>query len=69
LAAFRAAEPSTHLVTVALADKAGLGFFVDHFAEIDGNHDGTLEFSEVKGFLNAQSPIARPASKEIQIIE
>jgi hypothetical protein len=65
----RAADPSTHLVTIASADKAGLGFLVDHFAEIDGDRDGTLEFREVKGFLDAQSPIARPASKEIQLIE
>jgi hypothetical protein len=43
----------THVLTVALADKPGLGFFVDHLAKIDGNHDGTLEFSEVKGFRNA----------------
>jgi hypothetical protein len=65
----RAADPSTHLVTVTSADKAGLGFFIDHFAEIDSDRDGTLEFGEVKGFLDARSPIARPASKEIKTIE
>ncbi|CAN7164591.1 hypothetical protein LJR231_000210 [Phyllobacterium sp. LjRoot231] len=65
----RATDPSTHLVTPASADKAGSGFLIDHFAEIDGDRDGSLRFSEVKKYLNAQSPIARPVAEGIQIIE
>lgn len=66
----RAADPSTHLVTRASAEKSGLGFLVDHFAAIDRDHDGNLRFNEVKGFLDARSPVtAKPASGTIQIVE
>lgn len=65
----RAADPSTHLVTIESANRAGVGYFVDNFALIDRDQDGSLRYSEVKGFFDAQSPIKRPASKEIQIIE
>ncbi|WP_027230586.1 hypothetical protein [Phyllobacterium sp. UNC302MFCol5.2] len=65
----RAADPATHLVTQESASKSGLGFFVDHFAEIDRDRDGSLKFSEVKGFLDARSPVAKPASGSVQIIE
>ncbi|MHC1547033.1 hypothetical protein [Phyllobacterium sp. K27] len=65
----RAADPSTGLVTIASASKAGVGYFIDNFAKIDRDEDGSLRFSEVKGFLDPQSPIERPISTEIQIIE
>ncbi len=68
----RAADPATHLVTPASAQAAGAGFLADRFAEMDGNGDGSLSFSEVKGVLDAQSPIAQPrqpASTEIQFIK
>lgn len=65
----RAADPATQLVTVASADKAGVGYFIDNFPEIDKDQDGSLRFSEVKNFLEPQLPIERPVSKEIQIIE
>ncbi|MEP7453095.1 hypothetical protein [Phyllobacterium sp. SB3] len=65
----RAADPATRLVTVASADKAGVGYFIDNFPEIDKDQDGSLRFSEVKNFLEPQLPIERPVSKEIQIIE
>ncbi|UXN61481.1 hypothetical protein [Phyllobacterium zundukense] len=71
----RAADPATHLVTLTSADKAGIGYFIDSFAEIDNNRDGSLTYSEVKGFLDAQSPIERssgtgsPVTTDIQIIE
>lgn len=65
----RAADPSTQLVTVASADKAGVGYFIDNFPEIDKDQDGSLRFSEVKNFLEPQLPIERPVSKEIHIIE
>jgi len=66
----RAADPSTRLVTVASANKAGLGFFVDNFAEMDDDRNGSLRFTEVKAFLDGRSPIAKPVvTEEIQIIE
>jgi hypothetical protein len=65
----KAADPSTHLVTAATAENAGSGFLADHFAKIDGDHDGRLRFSEVKKYLDVQSPIARPVAEGIQIIE
>ncbi|EJN05147.1 hypothetical protein [Phyllobacterium sp. YR531] len=65
----RAADPVTHLVTVASADRAGVGYFIDNFSQIDKDQDGSLRFSEVKGFLEPQLPIERPVSQEIQIIE
>ncbi|MBB3235513.1 EF-hand domain-containing protein [Phyllobacterium endophyticum] len=66
----RAIDPSTGRVTVASADKAGVGYLVGQFDEIDRNKDGSLTFSEVKGFLDAQSPIAKPASEgSVQMIE
>lgn len=64
----RAADPATHRVTVASAEKAGVGYFADHFREIDRDETGSLDFAEVKAFFDAQSPIARPASTGIQII-
>jgi hypothetical protein len=66
----RAADPSTHLVTIASADKAGVGYFIGQFHEMDRDDDGSLTFSEVKGYLDAQSPIAKPAAEgSVQIIE
>ncbi len=66
----RAADPSTHFVTIASAKKAGVGFFADHFSDMDHDRNGSLRFSEVKSFLDGQSPIARPVAAEgIQIIE
>ncbi|QND51622.1 hypothetical protein HB779_06710 [Phyllobacterium sp. 628] len=65
----RAADPDTHLVTIASAERAGVGYFVDHFKEIDRDHAGSLDFTKVKAFFDAQSPIARPASTGIQIIK
>lgn len=64
----QAADPATQRVTVASAEKAGVGYFSDHFREIDRDETGSLDFTEVKAFLDAQSPMARPASTGIQII-
>ncbi|MBZ9602466.1 hypothetical protein [Phyllobacterium chamaecytisi] len=66
----RAADPATQLVTFASAEKAGVGYFTGHFADIDRDRDGSLTFGEVKGFLDAQSPIAKPSAEgSVQIIE
>jgi hypothetical protein len=66
----RAVDPSMGRVTTASAEKAGVGYFTGQFDEIDRNKDGSLTFSEVKGFLDAQSPIAKPASEgSVQMIE
>jgi hypothetical protein len=66
----RAVDPSTGRVTNASAEKAGVGYFTGQFEEIDHDNDGSITFSEVTGFLDAQSPIARPASVgSVQIIE
>lgn len=65
----RAADPATQRVTVASAEKAGVGYFSDHFREIDRDETGSLDFTEVKAFFDAQSPMARPASTGIQIIK
>lgn len=66
----RAADPSTHLVTAASADKAGVGYFAGQFDEMDRDDDGSLTFGEVKRFLNAQSPVAKPVAEgSVQIIE
>lgn len=64
----RAADPATHLVTAASAENSGVGYFTGHFADMDRDSDGALSLEEVKGFLDAQSPIARPGSKELQTI-
>lgn len=65
-----AADPATRLVTIGSAEKAGAGYFTGHFDKIDDNRDGSLTFSEVKGFLDAQSPVAKPAAEgSVQIIE
>jgi hypothetical protein len=71
----RAADPLTGLVTVASAEKAGLGYFTGHFAEIDSNSDGNLTYDEVRVFLKRQSPIkgqtanTGPVDNGIRIIE
>ncbi|RCW87263.1 hypothetical protein [Phyllobacterium bourgognense] len=71
----RAADPSTGRVTVTSAENAGLGYFTGHFAAMDSNRDSSLTYDEVKDFLDAQSPIEKPATIErpaigdIQIIE
>jgi hypothetical protein len=77
----RAVDPSTHLVTAESARKAGVGIIADQFADIDKDHNGTLAFTEVSGFFdarlaaakpavdNAQTPVAKPVSGEVQIIE
>lgn len=66
----RAVDPSTGRVTVASADKAGVGYLVGQFHEMDRDDDGSLTFGEVKGFLDAQSPIAKPSAEgSVQIIE
>jgi hypothetical protein len=62
----RAADPSTHLVTVESARNAGVGIIADQFADIDKDRNGTLEFAEVSGFFDARSPIAKPASSDGQ---
>ncbi|MGN8023571.1 hypothetical protein ACTJJ7_22945 [Phyllobacterium sp. 22229] len=64
----RAADPATQRVTVASAEKAGVGYFADHFREIDRDESGSLDFAEVKAFFGAQSPIAQPESAGIQMI-
>ncbi|ATU93024.1 S10 family serine carboxypeptidase-like protein [Phyllobacterium zundukense] len=73
----RAADPAIQLVTLSSAEKSGVGYFIGQFADMDRDSDGALSFKEVKGFFDAQSPIAKPESKaqqgiekqEIQIIE
>ena len=66
----RAVDPSTGRVTMASAGKAGVGYFIGQFHEMDRDDDGSLTFGEVKGFLDAQSPIAKPAAEgSVQVIE
>ncbi len=66
----RAADPATQLVSIGSAEKAGAGYFTGHFDEIDDNRDGSLTFSEVKDYLDAQSPVTKPAAEgSVQIIE
>jgi hypothetical protein len=62
----RALDPSTHLVTAESARRAGVGIISDQFADIDKDQDGKLKFSEVSGFFDARSPIAKPASPSAQ---
>jgi hypothetical protein len=64
----RAADPAIRLVTLSSAEESGVGYFTGHFADMDRDSDGALSFKEVKDFLDAQSPIARPGSKELQTI-
>ncbi|MBQ9351328.1 MULTISPECIES: hypothetical protein [Phyllobacterium] len=64
----QAADPATQRVTVASAEKAGVGYFADHFREIDRDESGSLDFAEVKAFFDTRSPIARPTSTGIQMI-
>ena len=64
-----ASDPERHLVTRRSAEKAGYGFLADHFAEIDRDRDGNLRLGEVRQFLDARSPVAKPTSGAIQIIE
>jgi hypothetical protein len=76
----RAADPATKRVTTTSAEKAGLGYFTDHFEEMDSDRDGSLKLDEVTHFFDRQSPVAEKAPeepteikmhepREIQIIE
>jgi hypothetical protein len=65
----RAADPAMKLVTRSSAEKSGVGYFTGHFADIDRDNDGALSFKEVKGFLDAQPPIAGAESKKLQTLE
>jgi len=67
-----AAGHSNHLLTAQGAKDAGWGFMADHFAEIDDNRDGYLQFSEISGFMTARSPVVKSKSKappSVQTIE
>lgn len=71
----RAIDPATRRVTVASAERAGVGYFVGRFDAMDDDRDGTLTFGEFEAYLDAQSPIGRPAgtahpeTRDIQIIQ
>jgi hypothetical protein len=64
-----AADPATGLVSVESAAKYGWGYLIDHFAEIDGDHDGDITAEEGATFFGMSPPVARPASAEIQFVE
>ncbi len=64
-----AAGKSNHLLTAQQSVDAGWGFLADHFAEIDRDHDGYLNFTEVENFFNARSPIKMERAQPVQIIE
>lgn len=65
----KAADPSSHLVTMAAAKNTGWGFVSDHFAEIDANQDGFITYGEYKRFLDARSPVKRQPKGDVQVVE
>ncbi|QND51617.1 hypothetical protein HB779_06680 [Phyllobacterium sp. 628] len=68
-----AADPATHQLTEQRARDFGWGFISDHFAEIDVHRQGYVRFEEVRAFMQARSPLAKPApaakGHAVQIIE
>ena len=67
-----AAGHSNHLLTASQANAAGWGFIADHFAEIDRDRDGYVNFSDISDFMSARSPVAKNNTKGkggVQIVE
>jgi hypothetical protein len=64
-----AAGKSNHLLTAQQSIDAGWGFLADHFAEIDRNHDGYLNLTEVETFFNARSAIKSMRKQPVQVVE
>ncbi|RCW85420.1 hypothetical protein [Phyllobacterium bourgognense] len=69
---FNEAARGTNSLTVQGASDASWGVIADHFAEIDGNHDGYASFDEIQTFFDGRSPLpaarARAAAK-VQVVE
>ena len=69
-ATFNAASGGSNQLTAQQAIDAGWGFLADHFAEVDVNHDGYVNFSEVQSFFDARSPIVKVQRRQtLQVVE
>jgi hypothetical protein len=65
-----AAGSSNVTLTAQRAKEASWGFVADHFAEIDGDHDGYIRYDDVATFMAARSPLKKKrADKPVQIVE
>lgn len=49
-----AADPSTHLLSLADAKAAGFGYVADHFKEIDRNGSGYISFADLVLYLKSR---------------
>lgn len=55
-----AADPSTHLLTKAAANRQGWGWATDHFDDIDQQKKGAVSFNDMLRYLNRQSVVPLP---------
>ena len=53
-----AADPSSHLLSLAGAKRSGLGYIADHFSEIDRSGSGYVSFDDLKRYLKAKKGAA-----------
>ncbi|MFL9871906.1 EF-hand domain-containing protein [Paraburkholderia megapolitana] len=53
-----AADPSTHLLSLADAKRSGWGYIADHFSAIDRSGSGYVSFDDLKRYLKAKKGAA-----------
>jgi hypothetical protein len=53
-----AADPSTHLLSLAQAKNAGFGYVADHFQAIDRNGSGYVSFDDLLLYLKSRKGAA-----------